>query len=92
MKYFEKSLGQTHLNSPEREKATRAHSGDIAFGGSHFGDLFCHEDVDTGKFLLYLLFRVASMAYGGSQARVRIRAAAASLHYNHSNVGSKLHL
>ena len=32
------------------------------------------------------------MAYGGSQARGQIRAAAASLHHNHSNTGSKLSL
>ena len=32
------------------------------------------------------------MVYGGSQARGEIRAAAASLHHSHSNVGSELHL
>ena len=31
-------------------------------------------------------------AYGSSQARDRIRAAAASLHHSHSNAGSKPHL
>ena len=32
------------------------------------------------------------MAYGGSQARGPIRAAAASLRHHHSNAGSELHL
>ena len=32
------------------------------------------------------------MAYGGSQARGRIRAVAAVLHHSHSNVGSEPHL
>ena len=37
-------------------------------------------------------FRAAPAAYGSSQARSRIRAAAASLRHSHSNVGSKLPL
>ena len=41
---------------------------------------------------LFCLFRAEPTAYGGSQARVRIGAAAASLHNSHSNAGSKLHL
>ena len=32
------------------------------------------------------------MAYGGSQARSRIRAVAAGLHHSHSNVGTEPHL
>ena len=36
---------------------------------------------------LFLLFRDASAAYGSSQARGQIGAAAASLHHNHSNLG-----
>ena len=39
-----------------------------------------------------LLFRATSEAYGGSQARGQIRAAAAGLHQSHSNMGSKPHL
>ena len=35
--------------------------------------------------------RVAPAAHGSSQARVWIRAAAASLHHSHSNARSKLH-
>ena len=38
----------------------------------------------------FFFFRAASMAYGGSQARGRTRAVAASLHHSHSNVGSEL--
>ena len=34
----------------------------------------------------------APMAYGGSQAGGRIRAAAASLHHSHSSMGSELSL
>ena len=34
---------------------------------------------------LFLLFRATPMAYGGSQTRGRIRAAAAGLHHSHSN-------
>ena len=43
-------------------------------------------------FLIFIFcpFRAAPMTYGGSQARGRIRAAAASLRYSHSNVGSEL--
>ena len=36
---------------------------------------------------LLFLFRAAHMAYGSSQARSWIQAAAASLHHSHSNVG-----
>ena len=46
-------------------------------------------------FLFFCLFAVswaAPMAYGGSQARGRIGAAAISLHHSHSNAGSKPHL
>ena len=35
------------------------------------------------------LFRIAPMAYGGSQARGLIGAAAAGLHHSHSNAGSE---
>ena len=35
------------------------------------------------------LFRATSVAYGSSQARGRIRAAAAGLHHSHSNAGSE---
>ena len=37
----------------------------------------------------FLLFRAALAAYGSSQVRGLIRAAAASLHHSHSNVRSK---
>ena len=38
------------------------------------------------------VFRAAPTAYGGSQARGQIGAAAAGLGHSHSNAGSKLHL
>ena len=43
-------------------------------------------------FLSLLLFRAAHEAYISSQARVQIRATAASLHHSHSNEGSQLSL
>jgi len=41
---------------------------------------------------LFLLFRATPAAYGSSQARGRIRAAAPSLRHSHSNTGSEPHL
>ena len=43
-------------------------------------------------FFVFCLFRAAPAAYGGSQARGRIRAVAASLLQNYSNVRSEPHL
>ena len=40
----------------------------------------------------FWIFKAAPLAYGGSQARGRIRATAAGLHHNHSNRGSELRL
>ena len=40
-------------------------------------------------FFSYFLFSTAFIAYGSTQARGQIRAAAAGLYHNHSNVGSK---
>ena len=42
--------------------------------------------------ILFCFFRAVPAAYGGSQARSRIKAAAAGPHPSHSNVGSKPHL
>ena len=42
-------------------------------------------------FYFIFLFQAAPSAYGGSQARVWIRAAAASLHHSHSNARSLTH-
>ena len=41
---------------------------------------------------LFVCFRAAPTAYGGSQARGPIGAAAAGLHHSHRNAGSKPHL
>ena len=43
-------------------------------------------------FFFFVFFRAASTAYGGSQARGRIGAVAASLHHSHSNAGPEPHL
>ena len=48
--------------------------------------------VNKLHFFSFFLFRAAPAAYGSSQARGGIRAAAASLYHSHSNSGSKLHL
>ena len=42
-------------------------------------------------FLVFLSFRAAPAAYGGSQARGQIRAVVACLHHSHSNTGSLIH-
>ena len=42
-------------------------------------------------FFVFCLFRAAPMAYGGSQARGRITATAASLQHSHSNARSLTH-
>ena len=46
------------------------------------------EEMDFYLFI-YLLFRAASSAYGGSQARGRIGAVAAGLGHSHSIAGSE---
>ena len=43
-------------------------------------------------FNFFMSFRATLSAYGGSQARGRIRAVAAGLHHSHRNARSKLHL
>ena len=40
--------------------------------------------MDHFRFCLFVCFRTVPAAYEGSQARGRIRAAAASLHYSHA--------
>ena len=53
-----------------------------------------HQDLQMSMplFFFFWLFRAAPAAYGSSQARGPIGAIAASLHHNHSNSGSELHL
>ena len=43
-------------------------------------------------YCLFAFSRAAPAAYGGSQARSRIRAVTAGLHHSHSNAGSEPHL
>ena len=45
----------------------------------------------TFIFIYFLLFRATPVAYGSSQARHAIGAAAAGLHHSHSNAGSLTH-
>ena len=40
-------------------------------------------------FFVFGHFRATPLAYGGSEARGRIGAVAASLHHSHSNLGSE---
>ena len=47
---------------------------------------------DVFLFFSFLLFRAAPVAYGSSQARGQIGAAAADLHLSHSNVESEPNL
>ena len=51
--------------------------------------MFSKEVFSCIPFFFFFLFRIASATYGGSQARGRIEAAAASLHHSHSNVRSQ---
>ena len=44
------------------------------------------------EFLVCFSFTVAPAAYGSSQVRGQVRAAAASLHHSHSNVRSEPYL
>ena len=44
---------------------------------------------DIPFFFFFFYFRATPAAYGGSQARGRIRAIAAGLHHSHSNMGSE---
>ena len=65
-------------------------------GGRHKGPGPFHSDhchsLSLFSFSFLLLFRSVPAAYGYSQARGLIRAAAASQRHSHSNVGSKAHL
>ena len=49
-----------------------------------------HKHTSLRKF--FFLFRATPAAYGGSQARGQIRAAAADLHHSHSEARSEPHL
>ena len=48
--------------------------------------------LEQGRDYIICLFRAASVAHGGSQARGQNRAIAASLCHSHSNAGPELHL
>ena len=52
-------------------------------------DVFYKQLIFWPFFFFFCLFKATLIAYGGSQARGQIGAAAASLHHSHRNVGSK---
>ena len=54
--------------------------------------LYCYFFLPSFLFFFFTFFRSAPTAYGSSQARGPIGAVAASLHCNHSNMGSELRL
>ena len=56
------------------------------------GHMNCFQSSMVFFFFFFFLFRAVAMAYGGSQARGLIGAAATGLHHSHSNAGSKPHL
>ena len=49
-------------------------------------------DLNRNFFFFFCLFRAVPAAYGSSQARGRIGAAAACLHHSHSSATSELNL
>ena len=58
----------------------------------HASTATCCTTVRTPRIFFFLHFRAIPMAYGSSQARGQIRAAAAGLHHSHSNSGPEPHL
>ena len=62
----------------------------VLFQLSHLANSYCNS-TDLWLFFSFLLFRGISAAYESSQARGRMGAAAASLHHNHSSIGSLTH-
>ena len=63
----------------------------------HFSKDLCKADIYQLSEIphwvtFFFFFRAALAAYGGSQARGQIRAAAANLHHSQSNTGSETHL
>ena len=73
------------------EENVRVKSGTLLGGGGPKNNKEVGRDLWGGDFFFYL-FRATPEAYGGSQARGRIRAAASGLHHSHSNTGSEVHL
>ena len=62
----------------------------------HFHDLLLSQLISPSLFFFFFfffcLFRATLVAYGSSQARGQIRAAAVGLHHSHSSSGSELRL
>ena len=74
----------------KRKKAIETIGGVDYVDCSCLGVALCKVSAISSLFIyLFCLFRAEPTAYGGSQARGRIRALAAGLHHSHSNAGSE---
>ena len=73
------------IHKPVNQKQT-------SYGQEKKGLLCYAIDNERLSFFLFLHFRATCVAPGSSQARGRIRAAAAGPHHSHSNAGSEPHL
>ena len=63
----------------------------FSFSGKRISHTLCFHHLFFPP-CLFAFSRAAPVAYGGSQARGRIRTVAAGLRQSHSNEGSELHL
>ena len=70
-----------HLHSPKENPARTQGLDQLLFMPSH-----------SCPPIFFSFLGATPAAYGGSQARGRIRATAAGLHHSHSNTGSEPHL
>ena len=61
----------------------------VCFLCQHYINIVVLKIVSISASSFFCRFRATPVAYGGSQARDRIRAVAAGLHYSHSNTISK---
>ena len=83
------------LKDNRKKKSSREKKSKLDFGlfSSNFSDVNIFLMAGFIYLFIYVLvFRAALIAYGGSQVRGQIRAAAASLHHSHSNTRSEQHL
>ena len=95
------SHGWTHMNTSQSLKVHSLHEGLLsvlyllwvwtnACRQASFLIISCRGCFFLFLFLVFCLFRVTPTAYGGSQVRGQIGAAAAGLYRSHSNMGSEL--
>ena len=79
---------------PKCSPKAQFYSGDLGLGHRFVSTFLTLVELPSSKtvfclFVCFCLFRASLEAYGGSQARGQIGAAAASLHHSHSNLGSE---